>query len=164
MDERRGRRFESTRPPPYSFSQPAPMHICSLYGLPRSRGYHKRHPIAPGQTIKPGVCSRSSYAKVVTEMLFAKSPCPGVIVYEIHHHYHNHTSSGAEAPSPINSATELPGESSLAGRTELHTWRFHICTVPYIEKHGQGCLSPIRDESLPPVNRSNKPTLRRWFR
>jgi hypothetical protein len=159
MDERRRRRSESSNPPPYSFSQPAPMHICSLCGKPRSSRFQKRHPIESGQTPEPSICSRPSCAKAVAEMLLAKTPSyPGVVVYEIHHHhYHNHISSGAEAPSPISSVAELPGESSLAGRTELPGDSTY---VPY----GPGCLSLIRDESPPPVNRSNKPTLRRWFR
>jgi hypothetical protein len=146
--------YERRRLLPCSCSQCAPRHICSLCGKPRSSTYHKRHPIAPGQTPEPGVCSRPRCAKAVTEMLLAKSPCP---VYEIHHHHYHHTSSGTEAPSPINIAAELPGESSLADRIELPG------DSTYVKRYGPGYLSLIQDESPPPVNRSNKPTLRRWF-
>src|SRR5436190_20698561 len=114
MDCERRRPWRSWPPSP-SFS--APRHICSLCGKPRSSSYQKRHPIAPGQAPAPGVCSRPRCAKAVTDMLLA--PCPRVVVYEIHHHYHT-SSALSLTKGAVEGAVELPGESSLAGRTELH--------------------------------------------
>jgi hypothetical protein len=142
-------------PPPYSFNQQAPQHTCSLCGELRSPRYQERNPIAPGQTPKPGICSRRKCAKAVTDMQLAKSPCPGMVVYEIHHHYH--ISSSAEASSPTNGTAELSGESTVAGLTELPGDSMY---VPYMERYGTGYLSLRQGESPPAVNFSNKPTLR----
>jgi hypothetical protein len=167
-------------PPPYSFSQ-ALRHMCSLCGKPRSSSYQKRHPIAPGQTPEPGVCSRPRCAKAVADMLLAKSPCSGVVVHEIHHYYHISTDAEAplatksaelpsptkcvEAPSPTKSteapsatkgAAELPGKSSLTGRTELPG------DYKYVEGYGPRNPCPTQEESPPRVNILNKPALQRW--
>ena len=77
---------------------------------------------------------------------------PGMVVYEIHHHYH--ISSSAEASSPTNGTAELSRESSMAGLTELLGDSMY---VPYMERDGIGYLSLRQGESPPAVNFSKSP-------
>lgn len=77
------------------------------------------------------------------------------VVIEIHNHYYacqnpeahfttTHVAEVAEE-SPLNERAELPGDISF---------------IPYLQRHGTGRLSPIREESPPPVNRFTKPIVR----
>ena len=180
--------------PPSSIGQWTPEHICSLCGKHRSSRYHELHPLAPGQTPEPGICSRPKCAKAVNEMLL-RLPYR-LVVYEIHHHYHSNggleepppiyianevqlpnnrlyrtshssrglspireesppinTSSELEEPPQNRTVAELSGESSLAGCVELPDNR--LC----LRRRRFRRLSPIPEESPPPVNLLNKPTL-----
>jgi hypothetical protein len=162
-------------------------HICSLCGKSRSKRYHDQHPLRLGQVPEPGICSRSKCAKAVTEMM--RPACQVIIYETHYHYrstsgleesppsytseelrLHDNTppssrqslwdpssppmnlNSGLEE-TPINyTAAELPGESSLNGRVELPDNR---CS----RRRTFSRLSPIPEESPPPVNFLKKPTL-----
>jgi hypothetical protein len=129
--------------PPGSISRWTPEHICSLCGKHRSLRYRKLHPLAPGQTPEPGICSRPKCATAVNEMLL-RLPCRPV-VYEInhhhyHHHHHHHSSAGLEEPPPGYTAAE----ARLPDNT------------PHLTRHSSRDLSPIREE-LSSINISSEP-------
>jgi len=185
MDHQRSSRFGHSQQSTPASSSLTPRHICSRCGKSRSKRYHNHHPLLPGQVPEPGICSRPTCATTVNDIL--RSPCQ-VIVYETHYHYQS--DSGLEGPppsysteelrfpdnslrdlspiqppptdmsyrpkgTPLNYTTsELSGESSLAERVELPDNR---CSRRRTFKR----LSPIQEESPPPVNFLNKPTLQK---
>jgi hypothetical protein len=182
MDHQRSSQFGHSRQSTPASSSSTPRHICSRCGKSRSKRYHNHHPLLPGQVPEPGICSRSKCATAMNNIL--RSPCQ-VIVYETHYHYHS--SSGPEEPPPSYTAGELrrdlspireespppmdissgpeetssnyttgelSGESSLAGRVELPDNR---CSRRQVFRR----LSQIPEESPPPVNFLNKPTLQK---
>ncbi len=122
------------------------MHKCLLCGKPRSARYHESHPLQPGETPKPGICSRPSCAR----FLAAESPNPGAIVFEFHHH-HYYPIPSPNASTSIPPIAELPGQSSLAGRVELpHKSRSDLYRRP--GREGK--------KTAPEVPRATKPVLR----
>jgi hypothetical protein len=188
MDHQRSSQFGHSQTSTPTSSSLTPRHICSRCGKSRSKRYHNHHPLLPGQVPEPGICSRSKCATAVSDIL--RSPCQ-VIVYETHYHYHSSSglegpppsytagelrlpdnslrdlspireespppmdiSSGPEETSPNYTTGELSGESSLAGRVELPDNR---CS----RRRAFRRLSPILEESPPPVNFLNKPTLQK---
>jgi hypothetical protein len=185
MDYQRSSQFGHSQQSTPTSSSSTPRHICSRCGKSRSKRYQNHHPLISGQVPESGICSRSKCAKAVNDIL--RSPCQ-VIVYETHYHYHSSPelegpppsytagelrlhddslrdlspirkespppmviSSRLEETSPNYTTVELSGESSLAGRVELPDNR---CSRRTFKR-----LSPIPEESPPPVNFLNKPTL-----
>lgn len=154
-------------------------HVCSRCGKLRSKKYHNHYPLLPGQIPEPGICSRPKCATAVDDILH--SPCQ-VIVYETHYHYHSNSEQEGpppsytagelgmfggslrglspierESPSPVETSSgpgELSGESSPTGQVELPD---NVCS----RRRTFGRLSPILEESPPPVNLLNKPTLQK---
>jgi hypothetical protein len=122
-------------------------YLCAHCGKPRSSRYHESHPLVPGQTSGPGICSRPNCAQFKSQ-LKEDSYFPKPVIVEVHHYYHGSPDLGATAnPVPV---AEVSGESSLAGRVEVlgdlkhgHFW----------QTYGPGEVPP------PPINRATKPTL-----
>jgi hypothetical protein len=103
--------------------------------------YYKQYPIAPGQTPESSVCSRPKYTKAIVDMLLAKTPCTGIVVYKFYYYYY-YTSSDTEVPLLVNSIAELPRESSLAGRIELPGDSIYIPNIcDSTDTRGFGCSS-----------------------
>jgi hypothetical protein len=86
-------------------------HICARCGKPRSSRYHESHLLVPGQIPESDICARPDCARFKRALL--EGHCPQAQIFEVHHYYHR--SSDAKPPTH---ATELPGESPLAGRAE----------------------------------------------
>jgi hypothetical protein len=187
MDHQRSSQCRHSQQSTPTSSSLTPRHICSRCGKSRSKRYHDHHPIISGQVPAFGICSRSKCAKLVYDI--QRSPCQ-VIVYETHYHYHSSPglegpppsytagelrlpddslrdlsptrkespppmiiSSRPEETPPNYTTVELSGESSLAGRVELPDNR---CSRRAFKR-----LSTIPEESPPPVNFLNKPTLQK---
>jgi hypothetical protein len=181
MDHQRSSQFGST---PVTSSL-TPRHICSRCGKSRSKRYHDHHPLLPGQVPEPGICSRLKCATAVNNML--RPPCQVIVYEtHYHHHFSSGLEAGpppsyaagelrlpdnsledlppirGESPSPVGispgpkeaspnyTTGELSGETSLAGRVELPDNR---CS----RRRAFWRLSPILEETPPPVNFLNKP-------
>ena len=125
--------------------------FCALCGKARSRRYQLNHPVAIGHIPEPGVCSRPNCIRAQSARQ-EESPAQALVV-EVHHYYHN--GHGFEAAAHPIYTPEMPRETSLAGRAKVTGDMHHRP----LSQRCTGQLSPIREESLPPVNRSTKPSL-----
>ena len=86
-------------------------HICARCGKPRSSRYHESHPLVPGQVPESDICTRPDCARFKCALV--EGHCSQALVFEVHHYYHRSPDT-----KPPTHASELPGESSLAGRAE----------------------------------------------
>lgn len=117
-------------------------HICSICNAPRSRDFHRRHPLKPGDRPIPGVCRRCLPCKVDT------------LVIEIHHHYPAPPSEDNRAPTmddgpkfPRIQASELPADERLPPYPEL----------PAESLDGPTYGQFYKEELPPPVRYDKKP-------
>ncbi|EXJ56218.1 uncharacterized protein A1O5_12674 [Cladophialophora psammophila CBS 110553] len=110
------------------------------------------HPLVAGQIPEPRICSRPACTRAQSVRWDASHFRP--LVVEVHHYYH--IGPGFEARPDLISTAEMPGEGSLTGRVEVAGDPSH---GTFSHRYTQGPLSPIREESPPPVNRLTKPTL-----
>lgn len=182
MDHQRSSQLGHSQRSTPTLSSSTPRHICSRCGKSRPKRYYNHHPLISGQVPESGICS-----KVVNDIL--RSPRQ-VIVYETHYYYHSSPGLEGPPPSytagelrlpddslrdlslirkessspmvissqleeiPPNYTTiELSGESSLAGRVKLPD---NKCSSRAFKR-----FSLIPEESPPPVNFLNKPTLQK---
>ena len=125
---------------------------CSLCDGRRSRRYRKGHTTVPSQNAEEHICSRPNCRKFKSMMKVTGFYCPKSVI-QIHHHYYTNASS--EVTHTSVHIIKLPRERSLDDRVEMPG----DFPYPYLQEYGTGRLSPIREESPPPVTTSTKPTL-----
>ncbi|KAF2259120.1 hypothetical protein CC78DRAFT_586279 [Lojkania enalia] len=128
--------------PRYSLNSRGKINKCALCG--RSRSRHYRESTDP----EPLICSKCAKSNE------HKGNFKTVII-EIHNHCCN--SLNPEAHFTTTHVAEVAEKGPLNRPTELLG---DIPFIPYLQRHGTGQLSPIREESPPPVNSYTKPTVR----
>jgi hypothetical protein len=92
----------------YVITMVSTQHICSICREPRSKSYHRKHPLKQGDRPIPGVCRRCMPCKVDT------------LIIVVHHHYPPQTTAEAtQAPDICRRLAELPDNQVNRGCQEL---------------------------------------------